>query len=186
MSVQSDPTEAPAPARSSASRSHRRGLDPARGRRPPAAPLVVRDLDQPGRAEHGGVHGHVELAPRRPGDPQRRREPGSRRALRERGRASRGREAAALRFPGPLGSCDRRAAPGLVPDRRPRARATGFSAALQGDARADARDARAGPRGRRRSRLDVERRGDARPARDHRGGRRPDRHRQPGRRQDPG
>ena len=106
-------------------------LGRARRRRPAAAPLVVRRLDQPRRAEHGVFARHEQHAPRRPGDPQRRGEPGSRRALRERRRAGggRGSQLPSHSITRASRARDRRAAPGLVPDRRPRARAAGVPAA---------------------------------------------------------
>ena len=157
----------------------------ARRRRALPAPLLVRRLDQPRRPQHERLHGHVELASRQRPDPKRGGEPGSGRALRERGRPGRGRGAAAGGLQGPLGCRDRRAAPGVVPDRRPRARAAGLPGSLPRRARGVAYDARPGARRRRRSRLDRRGRGDPRPASDHRRSRGSDRNRRPGGRPDP-
>ena len=148
-----------------------RDLGPPRPRGSAPAPLVVRGLDQPRRAQHRRVHRHVELAPRQRRDPQRRREPRGRRAVRERRRPGGGREAAPGGLQGPVGRRDRRPAAGVVPDRRPRARAAGLPGALQGGARGVAHDARAGARGRRRPGLDRRGRGDLDLRRDHHRGR---------------
>ena len=92
---------APARRRAIAWPRHRR-LGRPRRRRALPAPRVVRGLDQPRRAEHERVHGHVEHAARQPRDPERGGQPRGRRALRERRRAGRGRGAAAGGLQGPL------------------------------------------------------------------------------------
>ena len=183
-------TEAPADRGSAAAsepRPRHRRLDRARRRGPPAAPLVVRRLDQPRRAQHGRLHGHEQLAPRRR---PRSAAPSRTAPSTSSSRTSTSRPRSRQQLPADYQGLSGAATAGLrqasyqIVDRALEQPAFQelFRVALEESHTTlvqvlEGGGDRVSTRGRR---------GDARPARDHPRGRRPHRDRRPGRGQDPG